>query len=327
MGFVGEAQALDSSEPFSTELLDRLGDVVDSEFATYYEVDAFRRVHYGYVNCSLETRYLAALELTTEWHQVRVSGYAELDVSPNDVGLWSDTIDRAPRWQFECTPFFARAFEVVDCAWTVFELGRFERAVLTLARQGRDFAERDRLRLRALRPHAFALIRNAHARRRLVNLMNAVDSVDEREPRGFLLLSRSFEIQHASPAARQLLGRWFGGFDGRLPALVDDWMRSESRFEPLRLEADGERLTFEAPTGGALVLTEEAAPPASLTSKEVDVLRRIAAGKSTAEIASELVVSPATVSKHLEHIYRKLGVTSRTAALAAVGVKIESLES
>jgi len=36
-------------------------------------------------------------------------------------------------------------------------------------------------------------------------------------------------------------------------------------------------------------------------------------------------VTPSTVSKHLEHVYRKLGVTNRTSALAAVGV--ESLDS
>ena len=55
------------------------------------------------------------------------------------------------------------------------------------------------------------------------------------------------------------------------------------------------------------------------------MLRGLAAGRSTAQIASDLWVTPSTVSKHLEHVYRKLGVTSRTAALAAVGV--ESLDS
>jgi DNA-binding CsgD family transcriptional regulator len=76
----------------------------------------------------------------------------------------------------------------------------------------------------------------------------------------------------------------------------------------------------EAPTKSALVLTEEPAALSALTAREADVLRALAAGKSTKEIARDLWVTPATVSKHLEHIYRKLGVTSRTAALAAVGI-------
>ncbi|MBA3384475.1 MAG: hypothetical protein H0T20_07465 [Actinobacteria bacterium] len=38
-------------------------------------------------------------------------------------------------------------------------------------------------------------------------------------------------------------------------------------------------------------------------------------------MASDVWVTPSTVSKHLEHVCRKLGVTSRTAALAAVGVE------
>jgi DNA-binding CsgD family transcriptional regulator len=72
----------------------------------------------------------------------------------------------------------------------------------------------------------------------------------------------------------------------------------------------------EAPTSRALVLTEERVVPATLTAREREVLRWLAAGKSASEIARELWVTPATVSKHLHHIYRKLGVTSRTAALA-----------
>ena len=44
----------------------------------------------------------------------------------------------------------------------------------------------------------------------------------------------------------------------------------------------------------------------------------VAGGLSNAEIASVLVVERSTVRKHLEHIYEKLGVRSRTAALAKV---------
>ena len=55
-------------------------------------------------------------------------------------------------------------------------------------------------------------------------------------------------------------------------------------------------------------------PP--LTTRQWDILRCLAAGQPTAEIAQTLFVTQATVRKHLENIYGRLGVTSRGAALA-----------
>jgi HD-GYP domain-containing protein (c-di-GMP phosphodiesterase class II) len=54
--------------------------------------------------------------------------------------------------------------------------------------------------------------------------------------------------------------------------------------------------------------------PSGLTAREVEVLVRLGQGRSNPEIAAELHVSRKTVSSHLEHIYAKLGVKSRTGA-------------
>ncbi len=61
-------------------------------------------------------------------------------------------------------------------------------------------------------------------------------------------------------------------------------------------------------------------PPADvnapeLTLREGDVMRWLACGKTDTEIAALLSISPRTVQKHLEHVYVKLGVETRTAAV------------
>ncbi len=54
---------------------------------------------------------------------------------------------------------------------------------------------------------------------------------------------------------------------------------------------------------------------AGLSQRETDVLRLVGTGLTDAQVAEELVLSTRTVSTHLQSIYRKLGVTSRSAAV------------
>ena len=51
--------------------------------------------------------------------------------------------------------------------------------------------------------------------------------------------------------------------------------------------------------------------PAGLTAREVEVLRLLVRGLSNKEIAGRLVISPKTVSNHLEHIYAKIDASNR----------------
>ena len=62
--------------------------------------------------------------------------------------------------------------------------------------------------------------------------------------------------------------------------------------------------------------TTRPASLATLTDRETQVLELVALGRTNAAIAHALGVSPRTIAKHLEHIYRKLGVASRAAAAA-----------
>ena len=59
--------------------------------------------------------------------------------------------------------------------------------------------------------------------------------------------------------------------------------------------------------------------PAGLTAREVDVLRLLARGLSNKEIASKLVITPKTARNHVEHVYAKIGASTRvTASLYAI---------
>ncbi|MEW5956918.1 MAG: LuxR C-terminal-related transcriptional regulator, partial [Chloroflexota bacterium] len=52
-----------------------------------------------------------------------------------------------------------------------------------------------------------------------------------------------------------------------------------------------------------------------LSERELEVLREMAAGLSNAEIAQRLVIAVSTVKRHINHIFAKLGATTRTQAL------------
>ena len=54
--------------------------------------------------------------------------------------------------------------------------------------------------------------------------------------------------------------------------------------------------------------------PAGLTRREVEVLRLAAKGLTTRQIAERLVISPKTADHHIQHIYGKIGTSTRAAA-------------
>jgi LuxR family transcriptional regulator, maltose regulon positive regulatory protein len=62
-----------------------------------------------------------------------------------------------------------------------------------------------------------------------------------------------------------------------------------------------------------------------LTTREVEVLKLIEAGRSNQDIAGLLVISMPTVKRHISNIYAKLGVESRTQAVA-IGKELKIVE-
>ena len=312
LAFLRDSSDVEGSEPFTTELLDRLLELVPCELTTYMQLDFATGVVSSYVPCSAEGQTadsevpwtLSAEDvvamsgsLTRTWR--RQSGKS------TGVASWSELVGRRQRLRYEVAEDVQREWGIVDHACLQLLPSDVRMVWVTFESTGRDFTERDRLLMELLEPHLVARVRAARLRRRIAALEAALDSGDDAP--ALVITARDGEIEFASTAARRLLEAYFGETNGRLPEPFPN-----GRVTVVR---NGTRLLVEpAGNDGALLLHEE--PDVSLTRRESDVLRCIAAGKTTAETARLLWVTEATVSKHLEHVYRKLGVTSRTAALA-----------
>jgi DNA-binding CsgD family transcriptional regulator len=213
---------------------------------------------------------------------------------------------------------------------------------IALNRTDCDFTERDRLALNLLRPHLeylhHRLQSQSRTARRFETLHEALDAAGQ----GLLALDPAGTIGEFNVHATRILNRFA---DERLsvgappPRSVASWLSEQRR--GLRADIDGtapsEPLILERPDGRLvcrylpavrsgerdLVIlvpepTANASPFASygLTAREAEILAMVAGGKTNAGIAGELVISERTVQKHLEHIFKKLGVANRTGAAA-----------
>jgi len=146
---------------------------------------------------------------------------------------------------------------------------------------------------------------------------------------GVLLLDRQGRVAWRSPQAmrwlRQVLGTEFDEAAQRL------WLQQVVEHgESLAPLADGYQLQarYLGPggPGEVMVLLRQLTPAAdaaqkrlssaALTPRETEVLSWLAKGKTNRDIGDILGMSPRTVNKHLEHIFEKLGVETRTAAAA-----------
>ena len=76
-----------------------------------------------------------------------------------------------------------------------------------------------------------------------------------------------------------------------------------------------------APVIASRLLQRMRAPHVSLSARELEVLEAVAAGRSNTEVARQLFVTETTVKSHLAHIFSKLDVTSRTAAVSTARQK------
>ena len=118
---------------------------------------------------------------------------------------------------------------------------------------------------------------------------------------------QELRLPYETAQARLLYGQALRRAGGEEDALLE-LRAAQAAFERLGATADAAR--------AAALLGGRADLPAGLTAREVEVLRLVAAGKTNREVAAALVISEHTVARHLQNIFAKLGVPSRSAATA-----------
>ena len=143
-----------------------------------------------------------------------------------------------------------------------------------------------------------------------------------------------------TPLARDLMLRYFEAPVGQVPPEVLEWLRSQTAGEPrpLTVSHDERQLVLSLQQRTAdddwLVVMREVSDAAvvqalqqtfKLTMKEAEVLYWVAKGKTNRDIGDILGSSPATVKKHLEHVFEKLGVETRNAAASLAISKVRVL--
>ncbi len=195
-----------------------------------------------------------------------------------------------------------------------------------------DFSERDRAVLEALRPHLHRAYVTAAV---VARLGMAVDAGG----RGAVVVSYDGVVQAMTAGASRRLAAFFpaAGRSGEaLPDDVTSWLRRRQAFraaeddlppplDPLVVQREGARLRISYVPGAGvaepdlLLLEEQQEDPArryGLSAREAEVLEQMGLGLTDAEAAEALGISARTVQAHLQRIYRKLGVSNRTAAVA-----------
>jgi DNA-binding CsgD family transcriptional regulator len=203
---------------------------------------------------------------------------------------------------------------------------------VALNRNRPDFSERDRKVLEVAAPLITQAYERAASLARLHGALDALGRATDAASQAIIVLHPSGQIQCASAAARACL-RELPSADQPtlLPEPLAAWceaQRARARQTPLlaeTLQFDNWTARFmPGATRGfdAIVIaqSDELRPAllreAGLTKRESEVLTLVAGGRTNAQIARELTLSEQTIAKHLQHIYAKLGVTNRTAAVA-----------
>ncbi len=309
--FALEAQAIDGLQTFRTELVPSLRRLVSCDTLGYNEIDVERRTAFVISDApaydGIERRFL---ELAYQHPMVPYQRRGDLRAY-----RISDFLSAPAFHSLELYHDIYRPLGIED--QLAFGLSGETIVAINLGRGKRTFTERDRQLLDLLRPHLARAHRRARDYARTEALIEAIDrDLSDREI-GVIVLDQRGGVEHVAGAALELVDAYLGG-------------AVEAIGTERNIAGPRDRLRISEQTrsqGGRVLILEEQRPCApstealqshGLTPRQAQVMRLVACGKPSHQVAAELRIEVATVEKHLEHIYARLGVSSRAAAIARV---------
>jgi DNA-binding CsgD family transcriptional regulator len=294
--WVQEASAETGPHPFPDHVLEGLRTLVGAEWATFCELDRVRQRDLGTVGVP-ESPELAGEEATF-WRIVSEHPLCRRQQRGHFGPIkLSDFHGRRELHRMEVYTDWFRPLAIEYELEVAIPSPPEHTKTFLFDDPARDFTERERALLQLLQPHFAALYRAARVRR-------VADSAR------IVVLDARGKLETPNAEARRLLDAY------RVDrALVAEWVATRPRAP---LTVNGLVIDFQRRGDtDVLVLTERSAD-VELSPREHEVLELVRDGLRNAEIAEALWVSPATVRKHLENIYEKLDVHTRTAAVARV---------
>jgi DNA-binding CsgD family transcriptional regulator len=334
LALVGDVNGLGSLEAFRTGLLDALDRAVPSLYVSYNEVDAHGA--WAFSRPALPPGDVPRWAALADGHPVLQHMRETRDGRPRRI---SDHLDGP---SFRRTALYRGFYaELGIDSQVAFGLPAAPPLVIgiALSRSGEDFSDEEVELLARARPHLIQAYRTAQAADRRQRSLEALERGLESEGRLAVGVTREGEVVHAGPAARRALGladpgpgrtvrleQGLGravaaaraGGPSRVPAAVTGSV-------PVRVLPGGadDELDVLLVDQGAGGLTVERLLGLGLTPREAEALRWIALGRTAPDASRAMGIAPRTVSKHLQAVYAKLGVSSRSEAARTAWLAVD----
>jgi DNA-binding CsgD family transcriptional regulator len=336
LDFLRAGYACHDQEAFVTHLLGGISTLIPAEATSYSEVD----LRTGWVG---EIRIMPA-EVAFPGHRDIFTAHMTEHPIPAYYQQTGDgsaikISDFLTQRQFHRLGLYQELFRLVgledQMAVSLAGPGSSQTGI-TLGRRRRSFTERERLLLDLLRPHLVQAYANVQAAGAMRQEVSFVQQGLEVSGQAMVVLSQNGRVRWMTPRAHDRLTTYFGPIrTERLPEALQAWVSRQAAAldraddvppprAPLRVQRNGTCLLVRhlCEAEQCLLLLEERQTPQSsvsfqrngLTRREAEMLQWVTQGKTNAEIGCILSISLATVKKHLQHVYEKLGVETRTAA-------------